>query len=920
MKTQAERIIIIILFSALLNIPFKIKAQTGSIKGTIKELNSTELITGANVIIEGTNIGSSSDFDGNFEIKGLVPGTYTIQVSFISYASQTIPNILVAANNATEVNIELEPVTQNLETVNIVATAIRDRESYLLMEQRKASGIVQHIGAQELSRKGIGDVATAVTKVTGISKIEGSNDVYVRGLGDRYNSTSFNGLPMPSNNPEQKNIALELFTTDIIEFITIDKVYNNRIYGDFAGGNVDIISKDFSGESFLKIDLGSDLNSASISNKALPLKEGPDYFGFYTTTPPQTLSEFDFDNNLNPVSKTPLGANFGISGGHKHQIGIQSEINFYASLNFGNDYSVKEGVAFGAINSSGIPHKDFRMKTYAYNTNSTAMINLGYKMNRNHKVFYNLVLINSSENSNEEYVGTIIDIADNGNGYLNIKTYEKNTIFINQLLGKHHLNPHAGFDWGFSYNTITSDVPDRFQNTFRMIENGNYLFGQNQITDNHRYFHYLKENELAGNLAFEYKLLPLSDNVFKLKFTLGLTGRYKAREFEATQFNFRILSVSRNTVVDPDNLSLFFNQQNLDNNFFRIETFRGNSQVPFALNPQVYGGSQVIQGGYLTTEYNFSPKFSSLIGLRAEYIYQEVYWNTQLDPSDKSDYFEKISFLPSFSSRYEINDKQNLRIGASKTYTLPQFKERAMFIFEEVTQVKIGNPDIYPSDNYNLDIKWEFFPKSGEVLSLGSFGKYILNPINEFAITSATNDISFLNTGNWGYVAGLEFEVRKTLLDLDNSKIFAGFNTSYMHTEQELNSEKVQEETIFMVNFTHEKARFTGASDLLMNADLTYLFNWKNEKNNLMATVSYSYFSDRIYAIGTNNRGNIIERPFNSLDLILKSEFKKLSLSLSFKNLLNPPVERYQANENSDALVISYKKGIFVGFGISYKF
>jgi hypothetical protein len=96
--------------------------------------------------------------------------------------------------------------------------------------------------------------------------------------------------------------------------------------------------------------------------------------------------------------------------------------------------------------------------------------------------------------------------------------------------------------------------------------------------------------------------------------------------------------------------------------------------------------------------------------------------------------------------KYELNSKQNLRLGLSKTYTLPQFKESA-FIYEEVLQVKVGNKDLYASDDYNLDLKWEMFPKSDELISVTAFGKYILNPMNEVTISSSSNDISYINTG-----------------------------------------------------------------------------------------------------------------------------------------------------------------------------
>src|SRR5690606_19991516 len=133
-------------------------------------------------------------------------------------------------------------INTNSTLDEVVVTRRRERASEIaLLEERKLSNLmVEKIGAQELSRKGVGDAASALAKMSGVSRVEGTSQVYVRGLGDRYNTTSFNGLPIPSNDPERKNIDLDLFTTDIVEYVAIDKVYSNFMSGDFAGGNVDI--------------------------------------------------------------------------------------------------------------------------------------------------------------------------------------------------------------------------------------------------------------------------------------------------------------------------------------------------------------------------------------------------------------------------------------------------------------------------------------------------------------------------------------------------------------------------------------------------------------------------------------------------------------------------------------------------------
>src|SRR5690606_38961863 len=117
-----------------------------------------------------------------------------------------------------------------------------------------------------------------------------------------------------------------------------------------------------------------------------------------------------------------------------------------------------------------------------------------------------------------------------------------------------------------------------------------------------------------------------------------------------------------------------------------------------------------INAGFANLEYKLSEKLSAVVGVRFEALSQKVTWKTQLDNEQTTDEYTKNAFLPSLSLKYEINDKNNLRFAASKTYTLPQFKERARFIYEDVTEIKVGNPDLYASDDYNADLKWEYFP------------------------------------------------------------------------------------------------------------------------------------------------------------------------------------------------------------------
>ncbi|MEZ4839605.1 TonB-dependent receptor domain-containing protein [Flavobacterium sp.] len=896
-------------------------AQKGTISGTLtdKDMNN-EPLPFANVQLKGTSVGTTSDENGNFSLN-VEPGNHTLQLSFLGYETIEVP-VTIKENQTVTINRALTAGGGvMLQDVIVQTTVSREKESALLLEQQKAVEIKQSIGAQELSRKGVGDVAAAVAKTTGVSKQEGSGNVYVRGLGDRYNSTSMNGLPVPSNDPEKKNINLELFSTDIVEYISIDKVYNTKVYGDFGGGNVDISSKDYRGKGMFEITIGAKANTNAIEKDGeFLLNDGPNFSGFTSTEIPNNpLNSFGYENKLAPVSKTPYGGNIGVKAGKSFNFGEEGRLNLFATASFDNGYEFREGIN-QTVSAQGARLKSFNQEKFTYKTNSTGMFNANYRINLKHSIKYNFLYVNSSEQSRDSYFGYDRDYEEEDNLLVRRGNYVQNTVMINQLLGNHKLTEKLSLDWGTSFNKIESDMPDRTQNKMWREDEANdgFVLAQRTTTDNHRYFQNLVEEEAALNLALNYKLGVNDLGESKGKITLGYNGRFKNRDFEAIQFNFRITEEQLTQFYNPDNLDAFFNQQNLQNGFFTISSFAG-------LTPQTYSGEQNIHAGFGNLEYRFSDKFSSIIGLRFEKIDQTVKWRTQLDAGGDSNTFNRNEFLPSVILKYSLNEKQNLRMGLSKTYTLPQFKERALFIYEDVTEIKIGNPDLYPSQNYNLDLKWEMFPKSEELISFTVFGKYIVDPINEVNLASSTNDISFVNIGDSGYVYGAEVEARKNIINIEGektNKLSAGINISYMKTSQELDGDKVRNETNgrLNLNLTDETSGFTGASDLLLNADLSYAKDWKNDMG-IMATVAYSYYSDRLYALGIEQKGNLVDKGMGTLDFIFKSKLsQKLGVDFTVRNILNPEFVRVQENSSGYVDAMTYKKGIVFGLGINYSF
>ena len=905
-------------------------SQNGRVAGTIldKEYDNEPLVF-ANVLIKGTTIGTSTDDFGKYSIS-LKPGNYTLIINYLGYETKEFP-ITIKANQTVTINHTLEASGVQLEDVVVVHSITKESESALLNEQQKSVEIKQAIGAEEISKKGISDVAAAVAKTTGISKQEGSSSIFVRGLGDRYNSTTMNGLPLPSNNPSNKNISLDIFSTDIVEYIGIDKTYNYRNYGDFAGANVDIVSKNYKGSGIVELGTGMGINSNAITQNKFYLQDGPNFHGFSNEgIPSNPLASYNFNTSWDKQGQTPVNSSMYLRGGDSFSFGETSKLSFFLNASFDNGYTYKEGIRRGGVEASqGIAKKDLYRKSYDYATNSNLMANINYKINNNHNLRINSMFINSSSQKHEEFTG-VLDIFDNateGGGFIRRSTFDRTALLVNQLLGEHKFGERTTFDWGLSYNMLSNVVPDRMQNTFTPSDQSDpsspLIPSDLNQSDNHRFYQDMTDDEVAGNFTLSYKFGKNDDSSYKGKFIAGYSARYKEINFDATQINIGISRTITQPNIDLNNIDGYFNQNNFNAGLFTLRTFRGGLSSPNALDPQNFNGQQIISAGFGAIEYQFTPKLYVIAAFRSEFIIQDIFYDTSLKQGKTL--FDTMEYLPSLSAKYELTEKQNLKLAASKTYTLPQFKERAPFLFEEVGQSYIGNPSLYNSTDYNFDLKWEYFPKNGEVISLTGFGKYIQNPINEVTIASATNDISWVNSGEKAIGIGGELEIRKNLIARENfstnknTNLSSGLNISYLHTTQDLDSEKVSRETDGLgVAFTNNDSRLTGASDLLINADMSFNKDFSKEKS-LTATLSGSYFSDRIAALGVTGKGDLVDSEVVAVDFILKFKFNKnIGFGFSARNLTDPTIERKQDIQN--VVVKKKKKGRNFSLSMKYSF
>ena len=908
---------------------------TGSIVGklTDKDFNH-EPLAFANVVIKGTSTGTTSDFDGLYELANLSPGTYIIVFSFVGYETIEMPDVLVEANKVTTVNVPMGASAAALDEIIVRTTTRKESEVALLLEQKKASTIQQSIGSEELARKGVSDAAGAVTKISGISKQEGGNNVYVRGLGDRYLNTTYNGLAMPSNDIEKKNIDLNLFSSDVIQNVSVSKAYSSNFYGDFAAGNVNILAKEYSGNGFVNLDVGTGFNSRSIGEEFVK-SEGTSKFGFYNR----------YDNNpfaiilshgLDPVDAgSPVRYTGTIAGGASVNISNESKLSFFATASFDNNFEIRRGPAvdFTTVEKKRFPNAE----EFEYSTTTTAMANIIYRFDSDHKISYNSLFINSSSDQ-VQYFGTegkgifrdAIQDTDKGFYQMNVQ-FDQDMIFVNQLLGEHELSETIQFNWGAGYNVVDARQPDRrrisieqYDLAFDNDPTTQPTFYNNIAFDNQRYFQEIEDKEWNGRMNMG---ITLSE---KVKLDVGYNGRSKERNFENIRYGYDF--IEPNTPVnDVFNVDDIFSVENFGvvyNTFVfnPLDPTIGLGSTNLPGNPEnTYTGILNIHAGYVGSTLNFGEQWTIVPGLRIESFDQEVTYDVinllSTDPGFRE--ANEVYVLPSLNVKYGLNDDQNLRFSFSKTVSFPEFKEVAPFVYEDVTQRIGGNPDLLNdpsfSEIYNIDIKYEWFLSENELLSLAAFAKQINDPVNKVIANDATGTQRFFRTGEKAEVLGVELELRKNIINGEgrNPVLSAGFNATYMHTEQDLEGSA----GLFTTTFNKNSEELQGASPFLINADLNFSPEFENYKP--VANIVFSYFSDRIDAIGAGQLGNIVERGIPTLDFVIKNKIgEHFEINAAAKNILDPSIERSRetGGELGDIALSKYKRGVNLSLQLKYNF
>ena len=927
----------------------------GTISGTVLDKESGETMISATVLVEGTDAGEVTDFDGKYQIK-IDTGTYNIVFSYVGYPEMKIEGVVVKDGGVTVIDalLTMEKGGVQIEEIVVQAEAIKTTENAILVTMLNANRFTDGISQGEMAKLNISSADQAVAKVVGVSIADGS--VVVRGLGDRYSTAQLNGASIPSANPYKNSVNLDLIPAGLLSNIITSKTFTPDQPGTFTGGNVNIETKSFPESKSFKISLSTGYNTqSSFQNNFLTHDGGDlDWLG-YDDGYRSRSSLYDDENYADALLRSA-----GTKARNDDAMAAKVEELYDATLtnmvptttttpmnhgigfSFGNQYEVGGrdlGVILSANYSRSFRHYDAGLRNYAlesttsqnlnqnFNLGGTTsiesptvggMVGLSYKINPSNRISFNTLYNHSADKSTRSFSGehntyqvTFPEIFEFRELY-----WLERSLLNNMLLGQHLFGSDGvKLEWIASASVATQREPELryFGNEFdpRDLDDptdDRYAIRAPSEYDypNH-FFRKLSDEQFEGKLDLTFPVLHnLSKGnkiktgiLYSLKNRIFDERRYSVQEKSAENYNgdaAAFFSDENSGVIEKD-----ANVRNVIGNYIVDDTRASNSYI----------GSEKVMAIYAMGTIKPIENLDIVFGTRLENA------SLPVESADSLYTAGKLSVLPSINLRYALANKMNLRAAFTQTVARPNLRELAPFSnFDFRTGAFIvGNPKLKITSITNLDLRWEWMPRIGEILAISTYLKSFINPIVLVNLGKSNPEFQYQNVDK-ATVYGVELEYRKNLgfisPALNNFKL--GANLSCIYSEVNIDAEELAD--IRSINpDASDKRTFFNQSPYIVNTNLVY----SNSEKNIDATLSFNIFGDRLVIVGQEGTPDIFEQTRPKLDFTISKKIKEnLSVRLSAKNLLDPEYKLQSSFNGNDYIYSNYNLGRTISMSLSY--
>lgn len=908
----------------------------GKIVGTITDGGSSETLIGVSVSLlqkgsETPMSGTITDIDGNFTFE-TAAGNYEIEVKYVGFQAKRVTDIIVTEGNTTKLSIAMsEPKNTELDEVVIQGTVKKETVNALYTMQKNAVAVSDGISAEAIRRSPDRSTGEALKRVSGTT-IQDNKFVIVRGLSDRYNTALVDDAVLPSTEPNRKAFSFDIIPSSMIDNIVITKAGTPDLPGDFAGGVINILTKEVPDDNFTNISIGAGYNSVATGKKFKSgYRTGTDFLGFdngdrqlpksfpavsalasknltVEQSKPYLLS---LNNNFEVKEHTALPAmNLQASLGRVFRFKGNSRFGVTAAVTYNHNESIKQDLLRQYDNY------DYKDNIYTYSSNIGALLNLGYytgKSKINLKTFYNRLF----DDSYLEREG--INFGSSKSTRFYAFDLIQKSLFKTTLSGDHQIgHKQSKLGWLLSYNYITNNQPDQRKISYFQNEGTTEPYSADLGTlgkANNRLFGNLEETILNGALNYSVPFKFLNKSSLKI----GAFSQYRMRDFQ-NRYIGAIAALGTPPEVLQRPLQTLFADEVINSGAYVLSDGSGDGDQ--------YEATAMTNGGYVMLDNKVSEKFRIVWGARLES------YNIELKTPTKKEVDKTwTDILPSANLTYALTEKTNLRASYFRSLARPELRELANLGYYdyELSALIKGSSSLERSQIDNMDLRYEWYPRAGEIISVSVFYKHFNKTLESYVYADASAyEISPVNNRAARNI-GAEIEIRKKLDFIADKELLK--NLSFYMNVAYINS-KVNIDPYYVRNTLIDSRPLTGQSPYVINTSLGYT----STDGKLSMNVLYNVIGQRLYLIGQGRLGNVYESPRNLLDFQASYAVSRHSeFRLNVKDILNNPVRFYfdqdsdkkfgtvgfadgKINPDQDWLLQQYKPGRSISLTYSYKF
>lgn len=826
-------------------------------KGYVKDAKTGEELIGATIFIkEYPNIGSTTGLDGSFVIDN-VPNAdkITIVCSYISY--QTMEKV-ISATTTELVNFDLPADTQLLDEVTVIARNPGRTEAGARGIEKQAMNVVNVMSAKAIELSPDITVANVIQRMSGVTIERNSSGegqyAILRGMDKRYNYTLINGVKIPSPDNKNRFVPLDIFPSEMLDRLEVTKSLTANMEGDGIGGAVNLIMKDAPTERQFTANISTGYNAMYFGrdfqsfNHGAIVKESP-YEAMGKPEDYQVTADNFTQENLQMKWKRPIpDLTAGLSYGDRF---FDNKLGVMLAGSYLNTYRGKESQLYY---QPGTSHNGIEYRNYsAQQTRIGAHAKLDYHVAPQHKLTWYNGYMDMSE-------AEVRDGQDDKERAVRMK-YNHQYIINSTLKGEHYfLEDNAlKLNWSAVLSKAYSETPDNAE----IFLQGTHVSTSGAAT---RRWEHNSDRDKAGYIDLSYTWKLTDGSAFD--FSIGGMYRDKKRDSFFNEYTFD----SATGAKDPQYLGEDWN------NFDEILlTPRRYGNIGDPLN---YDATEKVGAGYGMAKYTFD-KWELIAGVRVEHTDQGyvLKFPRDVDPEGRQKYTD---VLPSFHAKYNVHKNANLRLSYARAINRPSFFEIVPYSIINEDYKEKGNPDLKHTVADNIDLRYEFFPKSSEQFMVGLFYKNIQDPI----------EYGLINEGQDTYYQPMNFGDAKNLgVEVDIMKYFNwfGIKANYTYTHSKVTTDKRIMEGSEVKTMQQTRPLFGQAAHV---ANLSLLF--KDTNHGWEGQLAGSYTGKRLSDISNWYDDDIWEAGYFQLDASVEKSFDcGVSIFAKASNLLDVPLLRY---------------------------